>query len=134
MAERPTVREIVLNDERYQEIIRELLEKRFLGPGIFHPLAYLRDTDKIKQAWKHDKTKLNAIAMGVSLQNDFFQEVMNCHLNGSDPSPTRQTKKALSMWEADVEGLFETEFKDIEETCRLLGQYLEFMNRKAQGF
>ncbi|OGV70909.1 MAG: hypothetical protein A2283_22055 [Lentisphaerae bacterium RIFOXYA12_FULL_48_11] len=134
MSEQPTVQEIVLNDERYQKIIQELLEKRFLMPGIFHPLAYLRDTDKIKQAWKRKKTTLNAIAMGVSLHNDFFQEVINCKLNGEDPTPMPQTKKALDTWEAEVGRLFESEFKDIEETCRTLGQYLEFMNRKSQGF
>jgi hypothetical protein len=40
--------EIVENDPELQAIINNMLENKLLYPGIFHPLAYLRDTDKIE--------------------------------------------------------------------------------------
>ncbi|MDP2926755.1 MAG: hypothetical protein Q8N65_01305 [bacterium] len=110
------------------------MKKQFLLPGIFHPLAYIRDTDKIENAWKRNKTKLNIIAMGVSLYDDWFEEIVNSRLTGGEAAPTKETKKALSVWDSETRKCFPSEYKDIEKTCRILGQYLEFMNRKSQGF
>src|SRR6266516_2907690 len=63
--ERKTIVEVVEADGHLLEVIQRLLELKFLVPGVFHPLAYLRDTDRIESAWKKSKSKDNALAMGV---------------------------------------------------------------------
>ena len=134
MIERPTIVDSVISNEKLQAVIQDLLKKHFLLPGVFHPLAYIRDSEKIENAWKRNKTKLNTIAMGVSLYNEWFAEVVNSRLMGGEAAPTAETRKALRAWNLKTKKCFPSEYDDIEQICSTLGQYLEFMNRKSQRF
>ena len=132
MSERPSIADVVQESEKLQAVIKELLETHFLLPGVFHPLAYIRDAEKIECSWERRKTRLNTVAMGVSLYNKMFAERVRSLLNGHDATATDETKHALGVWEAQTTKRFPDEYDDIEYICRTLGQYLEFMNRKSQ--
>jgi hypothetical protein len=70
--------------------------------------------------------------MGVSLYNKMFAERVRSLLNGHGATATDESKQALGEWEAETKKRFPNEYDDIEDVCRTLGQYLEFMNRKSQ--
>ncbi|MCB4792196.1 MAG: hypothetical protein LHV68_09940 [Elusimicrobia bacterium] len=132
--QRKTVVEIVNGNPKFQSVIKEYRENKFLLEGVYHPLAYLIDADKIESAWKKNKSKINAIAQGMALYNDFFTEAMNSVLLTGDSRVSKETSGKLEKWKGVVEKLFQADYKEIEEMSSRLGQYLEFMNRKSQGF
>lgn len=134
MSERPSIADVVQQSEKLQAVIMDLLAKHFLLPGVFHPLAYIRDAEKIEDSWAQRKSRLNTVAMGVSLFNKMFAEMVRSMLNGHDATGTDETKQAMGEWDAETRKRFPDEYDDIENICRTLGQYLEFMNRKSQGF
>ena len=132
--ESKTIIEVVETDGHLGAIIQRLLELGFLVPGPFHPRAYLRDTDRIESAWKKSKSKDNALAMGVHLNDEFFFEGVNAVRQKGDFIVSRALKAKLKHWETTVKSLFPNESGQIIEDAQRLGQYLEFKNRKAQGF
>lgn len=134
MANEPTIRDLVRSRSDLQALLIDLLEQGFLLPGIFHYEAYLRDEDKIVSAWKADKSRLNAIALGVSLYNDFYGELVNHVLRGNEPKASEGVRRKLQRWTKTIAKLFPDEQEEITEACGLLGQYLEFMNRTSQGY
>ena len=134
MDERRTIIDVVNNDPKLQNIIRELKEKKFLIEGVFNPQAYLRDVDKIKAAWKKEKSLKNAIALGASLYNDLFYDGMNQARITGDFKASRKTKNALEKWKKEVESELSSDYEEIEDIAGKIGQYLEFMNRKSQGY
>lgn len=134
MSEKKSIVDAVSNNPKLQNIIDELKKKKFLLEGIFHPLAYLRDTDKIEVAWKRKKSRINAIAMGVSLYNEWFWEGINSVHKKGDFIVSKETKSALKRWEGKVKQESALNYEEIEKICSTIGQYMEYMNRKSQGF
>lgn len=134
MSERESIVDVVEGDPNLQKVIDELGRQKFLLEGIFHPQAYLRDTDRIKTAWGKNKSRINAIAMGVSLYNDWFYEAVCSVRTNGDVIVSKETKRALEKWEREIKQKFPSDHEEIEEICKTIGQYLEFMNRKSQGF
>jgi hypothetical protein len=111
-----------------------MLKLKFLHPGVFHPLAYLRDGTRIEAAWKKAKSKDNALAMGIHLNGEFFFEGLNAIHQKGDFIVSRRTKGRLKSWEKEVKKLFPNESKEIIDAAQHIGQYLDFRNRKAQGY
>jgi hypothetical protein len=126
----PTIADLVRNRNDLQRVLRELLDRQFLLPGVFHPEAYLRNDDKILSAWRRKKTRLHAIARGLVLYNEFLREIVNHSLRGEEPVASRATQSALDRWKAAVATHLPAEQADIEDISALLGQYLEFVYRK----
>lgn len=143
MSEAKSIVDIVNGSPTLLRTIEELKKNAFIVDGIFHPKAYLRDTERIRRAWGKKKSRTNAIAMGVSLYNDWFQEMHKSIVESrrepqlsriGDPKASRETMRALKRWQKDVARVFPSEHEEIDDTCRTLGQYMEYMNRKSQGF
>lgn len=132
--EKKNVIDEVNESKELQSVIELMLSKRFLMPGIFQPNAYLIDEEKIQKAWKRKKSYENALAKGVCLHNDFFFEGIASVLQGRDFTVSAKTRNELEMWEAEIVSIFPNESKKIIEIARTLGQYLEVMNRKSQGY
>jgi len=126
--------ETVRNDPLVRQAIDELLEKRFLVPGVFDSRAYLRDTERIAAAGKNQKLRINAIAMGAHLHNNLFYEITCDVLRGEEPEASKETLASLEKWRKKLQKNFPEEHEEIEKISGLIGQYLEFMNRKSQGF
>jgi hypothetical protein len=72
--------------------------------------------------------------MGINLYDEFFFEGVNAIRQEGDFVVSRKTTRRLNSWESEVKRLFPNEFKEIIDAARHIGQYLEFRNRKAQGF
>jgi len=134
MEERESIVDVVLNDPNLKKIVDDLVEKQFLIAVVFDSMSYIRDADAIYNAWGTSKSRLNAIAMGSSLYNQLFQEGSNSLLQGGDFSPSQEIKNDIENWKDEVKKLFVSEFNEIENIARTIGQFLEFTNRKAQGF
>jgi hypothetical protein len=132
--ERQTITQVVENDPHLREIIQRLLELKFLLPGIVHPSAYLRDSDRIESAWRKSKSKANAVAMGVHLNNELFFEGINAVRQKVDFTVSPDLRANLADWEKEIEKLFPNESTAIRSVAHFVGLYLEFINRKAQGF
>lgn len=128
------IEETVRSNPVIRQAIDELLKKRFLVPGVFDPRAYLRDTERIAAAGKNQKSRINAIAMGAHLHNNLFYEITCNVLRGEDPSASKETVGSIAKWKKVLQKNFPEEHEEIEEISGLIGQYLEFMNRKSQGF
>ena len=129
-----TIIDFVMSRAELRAILDDLLEHRYLLPGIFQPRAYLRDVEQIVAAWRRQKSKINAIAMGVSIYNDFHSEIVNDALAGKDPHASAKTCKSLEKWKVEIVKHFPSDNEAIESICATLGQYLEYANRKSQGF
>ena len=132
-----TIADLVRQDSRLQSELKELLKAKYLAPGIFHPEAYLVDTDKIERKWKMrspSSSRIPTLAVGVAIYNQFFSDVYACVAAGDDPMATPETSNWLSEWEDFVEEQFPDEAEEILASASNIGQYLEFMNRKSQGF
>ena len=129
-----TIIELVMSRSDLRDVLNELLVHDYLLPSIFQPRAYLRDVEKIKAAWRREKSKINAIAMGVSLYNDYYSEIVNDALAGKDPHASAKTCKTLEKWNVEIVKHFPSENEAIECICATLGQYLEYENRTSQGF
>jgi hypothetical protein len=132
--ERKNIIEVVEADEGLLGIVRRMTELNFLLPGIFHPLAYLRDTNRIEAAWRRSKSMDTALAMGMHLYNDFFFEGVNATRSKGNFTVSRETRASVRQWEKAVKKLFPTESSQIVDAARKIGQYLEFRNRRSQGF
>lgn len=134
-----TIVDVVERSSHLQEVVRQLLECGYLSPGVFHPKAYLIDQARIEAMWRGDGEDINefgslgTIAVGVAIYNKFFYEITAKALTQQEPEPDSETLEWLSEWK---EFLSERFFGDhsMEEDARAIGQYLEFRNRKAQGF
>ena len=74
--------QLVESDPVLQSIVGRLLKRGFLLPGVFHPLPYERNKELIETEWKASKSEENALAMGVSVTNDYFFEGIHEVLNG----------------------------------------------------
>ncbi len=72
--------------------------------------------------------------MGVSIYNDYYSEIVNDALAGKDPHASAKTCKTLKKWNVEIVKHFPSENKAIESICETRGQYLEYANRKSQGF
>jgi transcription elongation factor Elf1 len=131
--------EVVEQDSDLQAVVQQLLDRKFLCPGVFHPNAYLIDRDRIEAMWngankgldKHGK--LAAIAVGVAIYNDFFREVFARVMSQEEPQAEPETSEWLEEWQQYVAESFPDD-ESIEEVAGMIGQYMEFMNRKSQGF
>lgn len=133
MIQEQTIADLIDSRPDLQALLQELVGQGFLLPGIFDPRAYLRDEDQILSAWKAEKSRLNAIALGVSLHNDLYCELVNQVLAGEDPETSAELRRSIERWTAAIAKRF-PDHEEMEANCSLLGQYLEFMNRKSQGF
>ncbi|MDZ4851035.1 MAG: hypothetical protein SGI77_17245 [Pirellulaceae bacterium] len=132
-----TIADLVRQDPDLQAELKALLDEQYLATGIFHPEAFLVDLEKIKGKWKKrkkDSTRNSMLAVGVGIYNQWFAEVFACVATGEDPRPSKQTLNWLSDWEKFVEENYPNESEELQEAGRKIGQYLEFMNRKSQGF
>jgi len=132
-----TIVDLVKQDSRLQSELKELLKAKYLAPGIFHPEAYLVDTDKIDRKWKSRgrvKSRISTLAVGVAIYNQFYADVYACVAAGDDPMATPETSNWLNEWEEFVEEQYPDEAEEILASASNIGQYLEFMNRKSQGF
>jgi hypothetical protein len=125
---------LVESDPLLQSIVGRLLKRGFLLPGVFHPLAYERDKELIESEWKVSKSEENALAMGVSVTNDYFFEGIHEVLNGNDFLVSSVSTTRLESWQKEVRALFGHQAKMIIDAATTIGQYLEFMHRKSQGF
>ena len=128
------ITDLVENTPELAALIEELLQRRFLLPGVFHPRAYLVDDLKIDSAATKQALWINAAAVGVALHNQFFSEVARKALQGEDPSASEETSEAVARWEKRIAKNFPDDAEARISACRNIGQYLEFMNRKSQGF
>jgi hypothetical protein len=125
---------LVESDPLLQSIVGRLLKRGFLLPGVSHPLAYGRNKELIESEWKVSKSEESALAMGVSVTNDYFFEGIHEVLNGSDFLVSSVSTMRLESWQKEVRALFGHQSKMIIDSATTIGQYLEFMNRKSQGF
>lgn len=132
-----TIRDLVRQDSELQADLKSLLKEKFLAAGIFHPEAYLVDLEKIERKWKRRKKEGNRtsmLAVGVAIYNQWFAEVYSSAVSGDDPMPSEETRNWLSDWEEFVEENFPDESEELLDAAAKIGQYLEFMNRRSQGF
>ena len=146
MEERKSIVDLVEGDSNLQKVIGELVKNEFLLPGIFDPRAYLRDTIKIETAWRKKKLRINAIAAGVSCWNELFASLVNQEIaiKAQQRGGVRSLKemeeavedcqKSLLKWQKEVKKIKVLDYDEIEEISSTIGQYLECMNRKSQGF
>jgi hypothetical protein len=132
-----TIVALVEQDDRLREVLKELLDTRYLVTGMFHPNAYLVNIEKVEAAWrKRDTKKINrtdVIAIGTAINNQMFNELTATFLAGEEPIAKTKTLKWLSEWEKFAAMKF-PDFPECSEIAGKLGQYLEFTNRKSQGF
>lgn len=132
-----TIIELVDEDSKLKAALQSLLDAKYLVPGAFDPRAFLINDSRVLSKWKNRRRRpLNATdwtAIGVMVHNQFFQEVFRNHQAGNDPSPDRSTSKWLDDWEREV-ALAMPDDDSIRDVARNIGQYLEFTNRKSQGF
>ena len=126
--------QLVESDPVLQSIVGRLLKRGFLLPGVFHPLAYERNKELIESEWKVSKSEENALAMGVHVTNDYFFEGIHEVLNGRNFLVSSVSTMRLESWQTEVRALFGHQSKMIIDAATTIGQYLEFMNRKSQGF
>ncbi len=126
----PTIVDVVRSRPDLQAVLRELLDRQFLLPGVFHAEAYLRHDEKIVSAWRRKKSRLHAIARGLGLYSEFLREIVNHARRGEEPVATRATQATLDRWKKAVAAHLPAEHEEIEEISSLLGQYLEFVYRK----
>ena len=125
---------LVESDPVLQSIVGRLLKRGFLLPGVLQPLAYERNKELIETEWKSSKSEENALAMGVSITNDYFFEGIHQVLNGRDFSVSSVATMRLDSWKKEVSAMFGHQAKTIIDAATTIGQYLEFMSRKSQGF
>lgn len=125
---------LVETDPVLQSIVGRLLKRGFLLPGVSHPFAYQRNRELIETEWKASKSEENALAMGVSVTNDYFFEGIHEVLNGNVFLVSSVSRTRLESWQKEVKALFGHQSKMIIDAATTIGQYLEFMNRKSQGF
>jgi hypothetical protein len=114
----------VESDPLLQSIVGRLLKRGFLLPGVFHPLAYERNKELIESEWKVSKSEENALAMGVSVTNDYFFEGIHEVLNGSDFLVSSVSTTRLESWQKEVRALFGHQSKMIIDAATTIGQYL----------
>jgi hypothetical protein len=126
--------QLVESDPLLQSVLGRLLKRGFLLPGVVHPLAYVRNKEMIESEWKISKSEENALAMGVNVTNDYFFEGIHEVLNGRDFLVSSVSTTRLESWQNEVRALFGHQSKMIINAATTIGQYLEFMNRKSQGF
>ena len=132
-----TIIDLVQEDAALQAELQSLLSAKYLAPGIFHPRAYLINDLQVRSRWKNRRTRsverVDFVAIGVAIYNQFFHEAYANHLSGEDATANRKITTWLSDWEREVEERFPDD-DSISDVAAKLGQYLEFINRKSQGF
>ena len=133
MSKDQTIIDFVNSCSGFQGILRDLLERRFLQPWLSHPGSYLIDVKQITAAWTMHKSKRHAIAMGVSRYHAFHCEIVNNVLAGKDPKASIETSNEVATWKAEIVEKFPSDSRAIESVCAILGQYLEYANRKSRG-
>lgn len=132
-----TIIDLVEEDDDLRAALQALVEAKYLLPGVFDPRAYLLDDARIRSKWKNRRrralTPVDWTAIGVAIHNQFLAEVYANFQTGEEPRPEQKTSDWLEAWERDVaEALPEED--TILNVAQKLGQYLEFRNRKSQGF
>lgn len=129
--------DLVEEDAALQTELQSLLSAKYLAPGIFHPRAYLINDVQVRSRWKNRRTRsverIDCVAIGVAIYNQFFHEAYANYRAGEDAAANRKTTKWLSDWKREVEERFPDD-DSISDVAAKLGQYLEFINRKSQGF
>ena len=96
MKQKKNIIEMVENNTELQAIIENMFERKFLFPGAFNQLAYLKDIEKIESEWAKSKNVSNALACGIIRYFDFFAEGMNSVSQGKDFIVTKRTRKRLN--------------------------------------
>ena len=132
-----TLVDLVRQDSRLQAELKELLKAKCLAPGIFHPEAYLVDTDKIERKWKLRSRSSGPYSDVGSrcrhLQSVLIRRLRRCRRrkrSNGNPGDVQLAQRVEDF----VEEQFPDEDAEILASARNIGQYLEFMNRKSQGF
>lgn len=134
-----TILDFVEKDPLLWGEMQNLLKKKYLLPGIFHQHAYLVNDTRSQLKWKNrNKESLKRIdwlAIGVTIYNQFFGELANDLLQGGDGSARQETSKWLEEWEKEVQASYveNTGDNSVPDIALKLGQYLEYRNRKSQG-
>ena len=132
-----TIIDLVEEDAVLQTELKSLLSAEYLAPGVFHPRAYLINDLQVRSRWKNRRTqsveRVDFVAIGVAIYNQFFHEAYANYQAGEDATVNRKTTIWLSNWEREVDERF-PEDDSIPDVAAKLGQYLEFINRKSQGY
>ena len=132
-----TIIDLVEEDVALQAELQAILDAKYLAPGVFHPRAYLINDVQVRSRWKKRCTRsvkrVDLIAIGVAIYNQFFHEAYVNYLSGEDATANRNTTTWLSDWEREIEERFPGD-ESIPDVAAKLGQYLEFINRKSQGY
>lgn len=72
--------------------------------------------------------------MGVHLNNELFFEGINAVRQKVVLTISPDLMANLADWDKEIQKLFPNEFIAIRSVAHFVGLYLEFINRKAQGF
>ena len=132
---RKMITDVVYDSPNLKEIIDNLKKKKYLleTDGIGSGNFIFKDREGIEKAYKKHKSKINILAMGTSLYSDLFFEGSCSLLKGEDFSTnTAEANNSIKRWQMDTKQYLPAEYKEVDEICRTLGQYLDFINRKAQ--
>lgn len=129
---------LIRGDLRLQSLIKDMLNRELLLSGIFHREAYLLNDLEITELWRRRKqttlSELEIVAIGMMLYNAFFGDISSVALSDEEPVPSAKVSRRLRQWKKFVQEHWSSDFTDLQMTSQLLGQYLEFMNRRSQGF
>lgn len=132
-----TIIDLVQEDAALQAELQSLLKAKYLAPGIFHPRAYLINDLQVRSRWKNRRTRsverIDYVAIGVAIYNQYFHEAYANYQADGDDAANRKTAIWLSDREREVEERFPGD-DSIPDIAAKLGQYLEFINRKSQGY
>lgn len=131
MGKDQTIIDIVKSRPDLRAVLDELLEHGFLLHDLVNSGEYLRDVEQIMAAWSSQKSRLNAIAVGVSILYDLHIEIVIRAFVGKDPRPPDKFFRAIEAWKAEIADHFPTDHGEIESTCATLTQYLEYANRRG---
>lgn len=137
MKQQKTIVEVVEKNKKTQKLIQELLEKKFLYPGIYDDQAYLIDEDAINSALKKDKKNYHAVMVhGISLHYGLVYYTIVDYKNRSKETKdnVKYFQKEIPKWRNKVLKYFPGDFKKMDKTCSEIGVYIEHKSRKSQGF